>query len=109
MVNFWATWCPPCRVEMPAIQSRYEMHQPEFVVLAVDLGESADVVSDFAKEFGLSFDPLLDEEGEVHDLYQVRGQPTTFFIDAQGKVQVVHIGLMTESQLDGYLAQVGLE
>lgn len=109
LINFWATWCPPCLMEMPDIHSRYEAFYPELVVLAVDEGETADVVQAFSQYAELSFDPLLDEYGEVGKLYQVRGNPTSFFIDAEGVVRVLQIGMMTGDLLDRNLAKIGLE
>ena len=108
LINFWATWCGPCRLEMPAIQEQYERYHPELAVLAVDFDEPADVVQKFVDELGLTFEVLLDPGAKVQDLYRVRGYPTTYLVDAEGIVQVYHIGLMTGEQLDRYLAQVGV-
>ena len=108
LINFWATWCPPCRLEMPHIQSRYEMYNGDLVVLAVDQAEPAHLVKDFVFFNNLTFDPLLDFDSEVSNLYQVRGLPSSFFIDPEGTVKIVHIGVLTEAQLDQYLAEMGL-
>jgi peroxiredoxin len=108
LINFWATWCGPCRLEMPAIQSRYERYGDELVVLAVNFDEEAPLVQQFTDELGLTFPVLLDPGGEVQRLYRVRGYPTTVFVDADGLIEIQHIGLMTEKQLDGYLAQAGV-
>ena len=108
LINFWATWCGPCRLEMPAIQEQYERHYPELAVLAVDFDEPADEVQKFVDELGLTFEVLLDPRAKVQDLYRVRGYPTTYLVDTEGIVQVYQIGLMTEEQLDRYLAQVGV-
>ena len=108
LINFWATWCPPCMQEMPGINSRYEMHGEYFEVLAVDNGDPTDLVIQFRDQVGLSFEPLLDSRGTVSQLYQVTAFPTSMFVDEHGIIQIVHIGLMTESQLDDYLAQMGL-
>ena len=108
LINFWATWCGPCRLEMPAIQERYERYHPELAVLAVDFDEPAGEVQKFVDELGLTFEVLLDPGAKVQDLYRVRGYPTTYLLDTEGIVQVHHIGLMTEEQLDRYLAQVGV-
>lgn len=108
LINFWATWCGPCRIEMPAIQARFEQYSPELVILAVDNDESQEIVSAFVDELGLTFTILLDFGADIQDLYQIRGYPSSYFVDANGIIQVVHIGIMTESQLDGYLAEVGI-
>lgn len=109
LINFWATWCPPCLLEMPTIQNRYEMHHPELVVLAVDYAETVEEVSAYVESVGLTFNPLLDSRGEVAQLFQVRGNPTSFFIDSDGVIQVVHIGMMTEDQIDTYLEKIDVQ
>ncbi len=110
LINFWATWCGPCRIEMPAIQSRYEQFRQShgLAVLAVDFNEPAAEVIAFGDELELTFDLLLDPGASVQDQYRMRGYPTSFFVDAQGVIQVQHIGVMTETQLDGYLEQIGV-
>lgn len=109
VINFWATWCAPCRVEMPAIQSRFEKFKDQgLVVLAVDFDERGDIVAEFRDEFGLTFEILLDPGAEVQQLYRNRTYPTTFFIDPDGVIQVQHFGPMTEEQMDDNLAKIGL-
>jgi len=106
LVNFWATWCGPCRLEMPALQSRFD--STDFALLAVNFDESPEQVQAFVDELELSFPALLDPGGDIQTLYQVRGYPTTYFIDEEGMVKIQHIGFMNENQLDGYLTQMGL-
>jgi peroxiredoxin len=109
LINLWATWCGPCRIEMPAIQSRFEKYRDEgFIVLAVNFDEQRADVKDFRDEFGLTFHVLLDPGAEVHKLYRTRSYPTTFFVDRKGVIQVQHIGAMTEGYLDSNLVQIGL-
>ncbi len=109
LLNFWATWCGPCRLEMPAFQERFEQYGGDLQIVAVNFDEPRGKVGVFADELGLTFEILLDPGGEIQKLYQVRGYPTSYFVDADGVVRVMHIGLMTESQLDGYLAEMGFE
>lgn len=108
LVNFWATWCAPCKLEMPDIQKIYESYPGEFVVLAVNAGENAAQVEKFSNDIGVSFDVLLDPKSEVQDLYQLRGYPTSYLVDGEGVIRVQHVGLLNESQLVDYLAQVGV-
>lgn len=108
LLNFWATWCGPCRVEMPAIQSRFERHYPELEVLAINFDEPQNQVQAYVQELGLTFTVLLDPGGEVQRLYRIRGYPSTYIVDEDGIIRVQHIGLMTEEQLDGFLTQVGV-
>jgi thiol-disulfide isomerase/thioredoxin len=101
MVNFWATWCPPCRVEMPWIQSVYDEHKDKgFEVLAVDAGERvppsmvADTVSQFTNMMGLTFPVLMgDNTYQVQRDWSVYGLPATFLLDEEGKVADVHTGM----------------
>jgi peroxiredoxin len=108
LLNFWATWCAPCRIEMPLIQNRYEKFAGELAVIAVNNAESKEDVRAFVDEFGLTFDFLLDPDAEIQRLYQINGYPTTFIIDSDGVIRVRHIGLISDDQLDLYLSEIGL-
>lgn len=108
LINFWATWCAPCVLEMPNIQKYYEKFPGEFVVLAVNAGESQEAVKRFVADMGLTFDILLDRGGKVQELYHIQGYPTSFFLDREGRIRAYHIGMLTEEQLAGYLLQVGV-
>jgi peroxiredoxin len=109
LINLWATWCAPCRIEMPHIQDRFERYADQgFLVLAVDFDEPADQVAAFRDELGLTFDILLDPGGEIQELYRNRSYPSSFFVDENGVIQVQHIGIMTEGQLDENLSAIGL-
>ena len=109
LINLWATWCGPCRIKMPTIQSRFEEFRDEgFIVLAVSFDEQRADVQAFRDEFELTFQTLLDPGAEVQKLYRTRSYPTSFFVDRNGVIQAQHIGVMTEGNLDGNLAQIGL-
>jgi peroxiredoxin len=109
LVNFWATWCGPCRLEMPHIQKKYAGTEGQgLTVLAINMDEAASDVSAFADELGLTFPILMDAGNAVTTLYRVRGFPTTFFINRDGMIDRQHIGYMSEGQLDDYLARLGL-
>jgi peroxiredoxin len=108
IVNFWATWCEPCRSELPTIQAAYARLQkegpqpgPGLEVLGVAVDSDPSIVSSFQREFGLQF-PLLPDmagQGGVKDLYRVGPIPTSFFIDRQGIVRAVKIGALQEQDL----------
>lgn len=83
-LNFWASWCPPCRWEMPFLQEIHEEMGEEVVILAVNLGESPEVVRRFVEENGFTFRVLLDERAEVMEMYNLRTIPTSLFIDRDG-------------------------
>lgn len=90
ILNFWATWCVPCRTEMPDLQ---EAHDREgVVVLAVNWQETEGVVQDFLDEFELTFPTALDREGRVREHYGVVGLPATFFIDPEGILRARNFG-----------------
>jgi peroxiredoxin len=90
VLNFWATWCVPCRTEMPDLQAAHD--EEGVVVLAVNWQESDSVVQDFVDEFALDFPVALDREGRVREHYGVVGLPATFFIDAQGILRARNFG-----------------
>lgn len=95
VVNLWASWCPPCKAEMPALQRVYEEYSTEGVaILAVNATNQDDLraAEKFVKDNGLSFPVLLDIDGNVSRLYGLRSLPTTFFIDPNGKIQEVVVG-----------------
>lgn len=93
-INFWATWCPPCRAEMPDMQKLYEQTDMDIEILAVNLQESEEVVSEFVEDFGLTFPILMDVNSDVADTYQVRAYPTSYMIDSSGRIQFIAIGAM---------------
>ena len=106
IINYWATWCGPCRIEMPHLQNTFETRQADgLALLALNQDETAPEIEAFYDEFGLTFPALLDEGNRTSENYGVsRILPTTFFINAQGEITAVHRGPMTQSQIDGYLA-----
>jgi len=107
LINFWATWCPPCRFEMPAIEKAWQQYKDDgFVVLAVDVEEPISVVQRFVENFGLTFPILLDYKGDVSDLYRLRAFPTSYFVGRDGKIVVAHRGMMTEQILQQYMQRV---
>jgi len=107
LLNFWATWCYPCRFEMPAIGAVYERFVDQgFVVVAVNVLESRDRAAAFAEEFGLTFPVLLDSSGKVADAYQARFIPTSFFVDREGVINDKHMGAMTEEAIEKYLMKI---
>ena len=109
MLNFWATWCAPCRIEMPELQAVYEANRDSgFVILALNQNESADVVAAyFQDEMGLTFPALLDESHRVAAEYGVYGiNPSSLFISGDGIVTARHFGPATAKQIEGYLADI---
>lgn len=95
LVNLWATWCPPCRAEMPTIEKIYQEYKDQgFIVLAIDMTYQDDpfAVVPFVDEFKLTFPILLDETSDVASAYQLRSLPSSYFINRAGIIQEVVIG-----------------
>ncbi len=93
LLNFWATWCGPCRHEMPFLQQIYDERPEEtLVLLTINIQESSSQVAQFMQSEGFSFTVLLDSNGNVAQRYNIHGIPTTFFIDKDGVIQEIKIG-----------------
>jgi cytochrome c biogenesis protein CcmG/thiol:disulfide interchange protein DsbE len=110
MINLWASWCPPCRQEMPEILRVYEAHKDEgFTVLAVNttFQDSEADARAFVQKFGLTFPVLLDTSGAVSQRYQLRALPTTFFVDRRGAIQEVLVGgPMSKALIESKVAKI---
>lgn len=100
MLNFWATWCPPCRAEMPDMQKFHE--NKDITILAVNLTATEakmDDVNAFKDEYELSFPILLDRENDISTLYQIRPIPTTYMIDSKGIIRHKSLGAMNYERM----------
>jgi peroxiredoxin len=104
ILNFWATWCPPCKAEMPEMQKYYEEGN-DVVILAVNIDPKLDVQG-FVDDMAITFTIPLDEEDEVNSIYQVISIPTTYFIDTKGIIREKHIGAMTYSHMKNFVSQM---
>jgi len=110
LLNFWATWCPPCNLEMPDIEAAYQAHHDRgLVVLGINYRESAQAVRPFVDQMGLSFPVLLDTRGQVGAEYRMLGLPMTLILDREGVIGVRHVGYLSAGQLDTYLARFDLD
>lgn len=107
VINFWASWCVPCRVEMPALVRAYEQYRAdglEIVAFNVIFQDSLSEVRAFVDEFQLPFPVVLDEAGHVTaDDYQVRGLPMSIFINRDGTIARVQLGAMNEAQIEEFI------
>ena len=108
MVDFWATRCGPCRIEMPEMQAVYEARREDgFVILAVNQGETAPLARQFFAELGLSYDLLLDPESTVLQRYGTGNfLPSSVFIAPSGEITAIHRGPINQSQLLQYVEQI---
>ena len=107
LVNFWASWCEPCRTEIPDLEAAYQAHKDQgLIVLGVNVAETRQVVGPSAKAFGISYPVLLDEQDRMMKQYRGLGLPMSLLIDREGVIRERHMGLLTADQLDKYLAKV---
>lgn len=105
LLNFWATWCGPCRLEMPEIVHHATAHD-NLIVIAVNVQEELAPIEAFASDFDMTMPVVRDTDAEIRDLYQVRGMPTSVFIDAEGKIATYWEGVLSPSKLEELLAPI---
>jgi thiol-disulfide isomerase/thioredoxin len=108
LINFWATWCIPCREEMPLLEQTAKQYSGRLVVVGINAGEEEAQVKPFLKEVGVTIPVWMDRDQSVSDRYFVRNFPMTLFIDEKGIIRGMHIGTLNEEQLPRYLATVGI-
>jgi peroxiredoxin len=105
IINFWATWCEPCRVEMSILQGLYDQFRERGVhIVAVNLGEGETAVRDWVTEMGITLPVVLDEHQQVSKLFWLRGVPSTYVIAPDGLITAIFYGPTTESQLQTAIA-----
>ncbi len=101
LINSWATWCPPCKAEMPALHEFYLKHKAEgFELLAVNSGEGRSAVQQFIGQTGFTFPVLLDTNKDVLDGLGVSGLPTSIWIGRDGTVKTIHVGGLTPKMIE---------
>jgi thiol-disulfide isomerase/thioredoxin len=100
VLNFWATWCPPCRAEMPEFQSASIKYNGQAAILGIDQGESPSIVADFGSSLGITYPLLVDQQNVVSRDYNVTALPTTVFIDGRGVVREVVTGIVSKAVLE---------
>lgn len=110
LLNAWATWCPPCKAEMPDLNAYYQAHQDDgFVILAINAGDSANVAAAFANQVGLTFPVLLDSDVSLLNRLGVHSYPTSILVGADGVVKTIHVGMFSpaalEAEITPYLSE----
>ena len=109
LVNFWATWCPPCRKEMPSLEALYERFSAKgFVVLGIS-DEEAAKVDPFIRDRKITFPVLLDSDRKVNDMFVVEGLPMSFVYDREGKLVTQAMDMRTQNQFLEMLGKAGIE
>ncbi len=111
LVNLWATWCPPCKAEMPTLEAYYQAHQENgFVTLAINDGDPSDDVTTFVKEYSLSFLVLLDPTYQATDhAFKTNNLPSSFVIDREGNIRLRWVGEIDRASLEKYVTPLLLE
>jgi thiol-disulfide isomerase/thioredoxin len=109
ILNFWATWCAPCKQEMPLLQKFADTFGTSVVVIGIDSQEQATDVATYLQENQIQFPVALDLDGEITRKYQVNGFPTTFFLDQNGILRSEQIGALREDLLQDHLQAVGVK
>lgn len=109
ILNFWATWCPPCRAEMPHMEKFYTDYEKDVVVLAVNLTQTEknrSVVAEFVEDFGLTFPIVMDVEGNVASTYQIFAYPTSYIIDSQGIIKEIFQGAINYEVMEKAISKI---
>jgi thiol-disulfide isomerase/thioredoxin len=106
-LDFWATWCPPCKAELPRMKQVYDKYKGKGLVLVgIDLQEDPNQVRDFARINGYDWTFVVDRDGTVTNRYFTAGVPTHLFIDARGVVQAVYVGDLGNSAMERFLGKI---
>ena len=108
VVNFWATWCPPCREEMPAFEDMFVNNKDQLEILGVNLQESERAISNFLLEIPVTYPLLLDPDKEVKELYNVFTQPVTYFVDKEGFIVDKKFGPLTPGEIEDKFSKLGV-
>lgn len=106
VLNFWATWCGPCQRELPALQNAAEVYAGEVLIVGVDQGEEAPIVQAYVDKLGLTFPIPMDKDMEAGSQFNVKGMPTTFFVDADGVIRHIWTGEMNSVTLAEGVAKI---
>ena len=106
VLNFWATWCIPCQRELPALQRAAEQYEDAVVFAGVDQGETVEAVQRYLDGLDVTFTIPMDDRGDVGNQYNIKGLPTTYFIDANGIIRSVWMGEMNAIVLAEQIAKI---
>ncbi|HEX8598639.1 MAG TPA: redoxin domain-containing protein [Chloroflexia bacterium] len=106
-LNFWATWCPPCKEELPRMQEVYSGYKAEgLAIVGIDMRENPADVREFVKSKGYHWTFVVDTDGVVTNRYFTAGIPTHVFVDAEGVIQAIHIGELDSGMMEEFLSKI---
>jgi peroxiredoxin len=106
LINFWASWCGPCRQEMPVLNELYQHYRPlDFTILGVNVEQNSDDAKSLLKDVSVSFPILFDNKNKVSKLYDVKGMPSTVLVDRDGNIRYVHMGYQPGTEAE-YQSQI---
>lgn len=106
LVNLWATWCAPCREEMPLLQENYERYGSQVQFLGVDTKDGTQPAAEFLADTGVTYPQVVDAEGDLLNHFRIPGLPVTVVIDDDGRIAGKHIGQLRQTSIDELLAKV---
>jgi len=108
VVNFWATWCPPCRQEMPAFESIFVNNKDKVEILGVNLQENKKTINGFLEEIPVTYTLLLDPTSSVKKTYNIFTQPVTYFIDKEGIIVDKKFGFLIDEEIEEKFKKIGI-
>lgn len=107
LVNLWATWCPPCKAELPVLEAYYEKHAADgFVIIGIEDGEPPEQVAAFVQGWGLTYPIWTDQTAAGEAAFRVRGLPSSFVIDRNGTVRLAWTGAISDAMLEKYVTPI---
>lgn len=107
LVNLWATWCPPCKAEMPTLQAFYVRHQGKgFVIVGINDGETLDLVKPFVMEYDLTFPVWLDEGYQAERAFNTMNLPSSYVVDRTGIIRLAWVGAISQRSLEAYVLPI---
>jgi cytochrome c biogenesis protein CcmG, thiol:disulfide interchange protein DsbE len=109
VINFWATWCPPCKDEMPLFEKYAQKYPDRLLILGLDQQEDVQTIEGYIRPLGVSFPILMDKDGQVASVYHVHSYPSTFFVDPSGILRAQQLGELSEASLVSFLEMVGIQ
>lgn len=109
VINFWASWCPPCRQEMPVFEEIFQNNKGKVEILGVDLQESPETIRKFLEEIPVTYTLLLDPNSEVKAAYNIFTQPVTYFLDKDGIIIDKKFGFLIEEEIKEKFKKIGIE